>query len=72
VNSKIPGHALSTDKWHVVFVSEEERYGLCVKVGTVLQLTCRNMIQPIAQRMCEALNQTEAQRAFEAAYTQTG
>jgi hypothetical protein len=44
------------EKWTVIFVSLEERYGLAVKVNGVLQLTCRGMVRPLATRICEALN----------------
>lgn len=56
------------DKWTVIFVSAEERYGLATRINNVLQLTCRGMEQGVAVRICAALNSVEAQRKFDTTY----
>lgn len=56
------------EKWFVIFVSAEERYGLATRVNDTLQLTCRGMVQPMARHLCEVLNSIEAGRQFETAY----
>lgn len=60
----------NTPKWQVIFVSTEERYGLATAVNNTLQLTCRGMIEPVARRICEALNARNVEIAREATYSQ--
>jgi len=61
---------LSTSpKWQVIFVSAEERYGLVTTINNTLQLTCRNMVEPVARRICEALNERNVELSRETAYS---
>jgi hypothetical protein len=56
------------EKWQVIFVSAEERYGLATRSNNLLRLTCRGMTEPVARRLCRSLNAIKNERKFQIAH----